>query len=352
MAATLAVLRRRSVASAQQAERTFIAAAIALLGLMTLHLGGPNDTHCLDAFYAGCFLGMSTQERLKGWIDPLLGAILLTAMLSLVKMLLPGVGGELGFAAFVTVALIVALRQVVTWQVMSWRAMIWLATDNSPRGSGIKIVPPASAGGFGPVRPVRSAINVAGSAMGLLMIGWLALPGQVASEEPDLNPTAQVAAQPEQPYAQIAMAETNPDAFDVAISLDLPAGVADAANPARGLSPALNATTAATTVGASDARAEPERTDRAAGAATAPVDAVRHESPLDAAARSHEALFADFIRWRAAHSGTAAQPQPVRRSRNPAVQMVRLTPPTSIRTAPRAPVRTPAVRHVPGQTVP
>ena len=356
MVATLAVLRLRSIASAQQAERIFIAAAIALMGLMALHLTD-NDTHSLDAFYAGCFLGMSTPERLKGWIEPLLGAILLTAMLYLVKMLLPGVGGELGFAAFITVALIVALRQVVTWQVMSWRAMIWLTSDAS-RDSDIGIVSKASAGGVVAGRPIRSALNVAGSAVGLLMIGWLALPGQVASEEPDLDPAEQVAEQPAParapPPAQIALAETNVAAVDVALSLDLPAGAVAAAtvNLPKGISRDPNA--AAATVGATEARAEPARSDHAAGAAPAPIEAVRHESPLDDAARSQEALFADFIRWRAAHSGATAQPQPqpIRRIRNPALQMVRLTPPASIRTAPRAPVRNAAIRHVPGQPIP
>ena len=352
MAATLAVLRRRSIASAQQAERIFIAAAIALLGLMALHLTG-NDAHSLDAFYAGCFLGMSTQERLKGWIEPLLGATLLTAMLYLVRMLLPGIGGELGFAAFITVALIVALRQVVTWQVMSWRAMIWLTSDTS-RDRDIGIVPKASAGGVVAGRPIRSALNVAGSAVGLLMIGWLALPGQVASEEPDLDPAEQVAEQPAPTPARIALAETNAAAVDVALSLDLPAGAvtadADAVNASTGMSREINA--AATTVATTDAGAEPGRTDRAASAAPAPIDTVRHESPLADAARSHEALFAEFIRWRAAHPAAQPQLQPARRSHNPAMQMVRLTPPASIRTAPRAPVRNPAVRHVTGQSGP
>jgi hypothetical protein len=354
MVATMVVLRRRSIASAQQAERIFIAAAIALLGLMILHLSDAGDAHGLDAFYAGCFLGMSSRERLKGWINPLLGAILLTAMLSLVKMLLPGIGGELGFAAFVTLALIVALRQLVTWQMMSWRSMIWLTTDRSPGGGNIRMAPSVSAGSFAPVRPVRNAINVAGSAIGLLMIGWMALPGQVASEQPDLYSTVQVTEQPEQPHAQIAMAGTNADAPDVALSLDLPAGAAEAVNTAGGPAREATATAAAVTGSVADARAELGHSDRTAGAALAPARSDRHESPLDDAAGSQQALFADFIRWRAAHSGAPAQaqPQPLRRSRHPAVQMVRLTPPASVRALPRAPVRVPAIRHQPGQSAP
>jgi len=134
------------------------------------------------------------------------------------------------------VALIVALRQVVTWQVMSWRAMIWLTSDTG-RDRDIGIVPKASAGGVVAGRPIRSALNVAGSAVGLLMIGWLALPGQVASEEPDLDPAEQVAEQPAPTPARIALAETNAAAVDVALSLDLPAaaGSRDAPTAQRAL---------------------------------------------------------------------------------------------------------------------
>jgi hypothetical protein len=113
--ATLFVLRQRRVAAAEMANRIFIASAVALFGLMALHLGLPGDARTLDAFYAGCFLGMSTPERLNGWFQPVLGALVLTSTLVLVHAVLPGVGGSLGFAAFVTVAILVALNQVAAW---------------------------------------------------------------------------------------------------------------------------------------------------------------------------------------------------------------------------------------------
>jgi hypothetical protein len=93
------------------ATRIFIASVVALIGLLTLHLLDPDNTSTLEAFYAGCFLGMSTPERLKGWFQPLFGALVLTAVLVLVRAFLPGVGGGLGLAAFVTVALLVALSR-------------------------------------------------------------------------------------------------------------------------------------------------------------------------------------------------------------------------------------------------
>jgi hypothetical protein len=115
VSATLFVLQQRRVASTGAAARIFVASAVALFGLMILHLGGPNDARTLDAFYAGCFLGMSPPERLHGWFKPALGAFVLTAVLVLVRAFLPGVGGRLGFAAFVTMAMLAALSRVTGW---------------------------------------------------------------------------------------------------------------------------------------------------------------------------------------------------------------------------------------------
>jgi hypothetical protein len=61
----LLVLRRERVAAADLAEKTFIASVIALIGLMLVHLISPTDARLFDAYYAGCFLGMSSRERLK-----------------------------------------------------------------------------------------------------------------------------------------------------------------------------------------------------------------------------------------------------------------------------------------------
>jgi hypothetical protein len=113
--ATSFVLRRRRIASAGVADRTFIASAVAFIGLSILYLAVPDDTRMLDAFYAGCFLGTSTPERLKGWLQPVFGAVVLTAVLALVRAFLAGIGGGLGLAAFVTVAMLVALSRATSW---------------------------------------------------------------------------------------------------------------------------------------------------------------------------------------------------------------------------------------------
>jgi hypothetical protein len=103
---TSLALRRRRAAAAGAATRTFISSAVALIGLLTLHVGNPDNTDILEAFYAGCFLGMSTPERLKGWFQFLWGAIVLIGMLVLVRAFLPGLGGCLGLAAFASVAML------------------------------------------------------------------------------------------------------------------------------------------------------------------------------------------------------------------------------------------------------
>jgi hypothetical protein len=112
---TLATLRPRRIADGGAAQRTFIAAAAALAGLMILQLGNPDDAHTMDAFYAGCFLGMSTRSRLKGRFQPVLGSLVLIVVLMPAGAFLRGVGGRLGLAAFVTVMLLVALCRATAW---------------------------------------------------------------------------------------------------------------------------------------------------------------------------------------------------------------------------------------------
>jgi hypothetical protein len=70
----LLTLRRGRVAAADLADKTFVASAIALIGMIFVHLICPADARLLDAYYAG-FLGMSSRERLNGWIEAVLGAV-------------------------------------------------------------------------------------------------------------------------------------------------------------------------------------------------------------------------------------------------------------------------------------
>jgi hypothetical protein len=355
MCVTLAALRRRSVASAAQAVRIFIAATVALIGLMVLYLNDANDTHTLDAFYAGCFLGMSTPERLKGWIQPVLGVILLTVLLVVVKTLLPDIGGGLGFAAFVTVAVLLAPGRLTIW------LTTWLMTGNPTRGKRPKTAPQASAsGGLIAEMPVRGAFAIAASLAGLLVMGWFAMPYQVTSEERDLDmASAPVAGPPARILEQVALVQGKPGSADEAIPIGLRAGTAStdavSADPALSLELNIRDIQAAHgVVGAADARAEVGRNEPATGAATAPPDAAQRGTRIDGATQSNAEIFREFMQWRAARAGAIApaRPQPAKRSRNPALQIVRLTPPASIRTAPRAPTRPPAIRPAPVQPRP
>jgi len=108
--ATLFVLRQPRIEGSVPV-RTFVASAAALLGLVVLQLGNPDDARAMDAFYAGCFLGASTLDRLEGCFKPLSGALVLMVLLVPVRAFLPGFGGGLGLAAFIAVMLIIALSR-------------------------------------------------------------------------------------------------------------------------------------------------------------------------------------------------------------------------------------------------
>ncbi len=112
---TLLALRQRQIADGGVPVRIFIASAAALSGLIVLHLGNPDDLPAMEAFYAGCFLGMSTRDRLKGWLQPVFGALVLVVVLVPVRAFLNGFGGGLGFAAFIAVLMLVAFSRATAW---------------------------------------------------------------------------------------------------------------------------------------------------------------------------------------------------------------------------------------------
>lgn len=105
MLATMGALRWAPVAGSGRAVRIFAAATLAFAGLVILHLLG-RDAADLEAFYAGCFLGMSTQRRLRSLAQAAAAAVLLTGLLILTFPILPAVGGSLGSVAFVSVVFV------------------------------------------------------------------------------------------------------------------------------------------------------------------------------------------------------------------------------------------------------
>ena len=112
---TLFALRHGRIADGGIAVRIFIASTAALAGLVVLHFGDPDDAAARDAFYAGCFLGMSAPDRLKGWFQPVSAALVLIALLAPLRAVLSGFGGGLGLAAFIAVLLLIAVRRATVW---------------------------------------------------------------------------------------------------------------------------------------------------------------------------------------------------------------------------------------------
>jgi hypothetical protein len=326
MSATLLALRRGRVASAETADKTFIASSLALIGLVTLHLMSPNGVRILDAFYAGCFLGMSTPERLKGWVEALLGAVVLTALLLQIRILLPGIGGSLGFAAFATVAALAAARRMTGWTTREV-----------------------------PARDVPLAACLA--------IGCVALAYQRMPDQPPSNraATALVAEQSAPATGQLALAQNKPSiykpgTFEDAIPPGLPAdnddpgigtalpreaSVMDRGLPESGELPVPGQQALDTAVRPA-AAADPAKT--VMGATSEGATPLTAEPARSAAADDHvvdphsrEQMFREFLQWRAARSATIARAerQPAKRSRNPSSQVLR----------PLVPVGSPASLH-------
>ena len=377
MVATLLVLRRQRVATAGTASRTFLAAAIALIGLIALHLHDPNDTRTAEAFYAGCFLGMSTPERLKGWTQPLLGAIVLTAMLVVVSALLPGLGGSLGFAAFVTGVVLLGLNGM-----FGGGRSLDNATQEIVRGRLLQLRAYASANPMFGIGKVR-AIAVAASIAVLLVAGWLVLPHQLASQEDQENaaasgevtgPSAPVPPQP-------VLARTTPGSDDDGAIPpgQIPANAVDADRAVvteQHLE--TDATQAAGAGGAADAAADAGHVDRAEATATPGTETPQNAAPVADVPEAHQELFRQFVRWDAEHASAQAPPPPAKRARNPQLHLVRLTPadsspqaragrrpdrpnsasgpqagsPASVRSDPRRPVRSSAISAAPGESTP
>jgi hypothetical protein len=319
--AVLLPLRGQSLKSATTAERVFLAATIALIGLTGLHLSGLNDAGTMDGFYAGCFLGMATPERLNGRMEAVLAAAVLAALLVHVKRLLPGVGGSLGLAAFLTVAVFAVLRQItvfvaraipgrnenletVTQPVADDRIAVGVSPWFEPQA-------PSTVGMVGcRTRATANAI------LASLAIGCLVLPVLLGPEGPVLNMAAStqvaggVASIPEQPVLFQAKPQTVDDAIpfvtssveankvDVTITQD--PSVAD-----QGI----------------DGQAQPkDRADTAKPAASEAAAPPTTQPDINGVPDNvrKSAIFREFLQWRAAHSAGIAEPSqhPLKKKRN------------------------------------
>ncbi|MGJ4914257.1 hypothetical protein ACQR10_23875 [Bradyrhizobium sp. HKCCYLRH2060] len=124
MLATMAALRWAPVAGSRRAVRIFVAASVAFAGLVALQLL-PSGAPDLDAYSAGCFVGMSSSRRLRSLPQAMAAAVLLTGLLILTGPILPSVGGSLGYIAFVSVIFVdAAVRLFVEAGESPWQTVL------------------------------------------------------------------------------------------------------------------------------------------------------------------------------------------------------------------------------------
>jgi hypothetical protein len=351
MFVTLAVLRLPRLMAAVTGDRTLAAAALALAGLLVLHLYGAKDLNALNAFYAGCFLGMSTPDRLRGALQPVLGAIILTALLIEERVLLCGIGGSLGLAAFVTMLVLTAL----SWMLAAVTGAVPPRTIVPPSVASRRLAPPimrATALWPEPMLPVaarspvkvplrRSRMIFAPMAGALAMAGLL-LPIDLSPDEPAPSVVAsRPAAKPEPAPEHAALMLATASAVDATRAL---------ANLHTG---STGPSTSAGHPAMADVKAyaeEPAATELDTGGV--PVVARQEQS---------EKLFREFLQWSASHEAAGAQPgvQPaaprhdVKRAAHPATAVLTGAPrPVSERRPVRAVTVMPTARRVAAKPLP
>jgi hypothetical protein len=316
---SLLVLRRERVAAADLADKTFVASAIALTGLIVVHWISPTDAPLLDAYYAGCFLGMSSRERLKGWIETVLGAVVLASLIIQVGIFLPGIGGGLGLAAFVTVAVLVTLKQFTRFVLpinRSENMATQLSIVRSRAGQSVANPQFERRRGTWSEISWRPAAAIASFAVAAAVIGGLVWPTQFVSKKSISVATAPVLVVDEvTPDPAAPQADVRGDASDAAT----PLGIAEASpgSTASGQNTSSENPSEISTASAG-LRLSSAAVDEAAGSEepkTAPpvrseVIAAR-EPALGETQKAeddvtHTALFREFLQWRAARvSGVA-----------------------------------------------
>jgi hypothetical protein len=339
---SLLALRRERVAAADLADRTFVASAIALMGLIVVHRISPTDARLLDAYYAGCFLGMSSRERLKGWIETVLGAVVLAGLIIQVRILLPGIGGGLGLAAFVTVAVLVTLKQLTRFVLpinRSENMATQLSIFRSRAGHSVanpQFERQRSTWSEISWRPAAAIASLAVAAV----IGGLVWPTQFVSKKSISVATAPVPVVAEvTPDPAAAQAEVRSDASDAATPLGTaeasPGSTASGQNASSENASEISAASPAglrlSSAALDDRAARPEE-PKTAPPVTSEVIAAR-EPVLGETQKAEDdvtdsALFREFLQWRAARVSGAA---PTARQKA-AKSHHRLRPPVAIPT--------------------
>jgi hypothetical protein len=298
----------------------------------------PTDARLLEAYYAGCFLGMSSRERLNGWFETVLGAIVLAGLIIQVRIFLPGIGGGLGLAAFVTVAILVTLKQFTRFVLPINRSKTMATQLPTVRSRFEHRVPsPMSERRRNAWSEIslRPAAIIASLAVAAALIGGLIWPAQFASKKAIAVATVSVSASDDATLNPAApRAEVRSNVIDGAPP---PASaVGPSSMPSSENTPSENASSeiatdisAASTAGlrlssaaVDEPAAAPEESKTAepntaepkiAEAPTAPpvtsdVVATREpalgETQKDDDSLARDALFREYLQWRAAHAST------------------------------------------------
>ena len=340
---SLLVLRGERVAAADLADKTFVASLVALMGLMFVHLMSPTDARLLDAFYAGCFLGMSSRERLNGWIEAVLGAVVLACLIVWVSIFIPGIGGGLGLAAFVAVAVLVALKQFTRFVLpinRSENMATQLSTVRSRAGHSVANPQFERRRSTWSEISWRPAAAIASLAVAAAVISGLIWPPQFMSKKSISVAAAPVSVVDEvTPDPAAPQAEVRSGAIDAAAPLGTaeasPGSTASGQNTSSETPSEISAASPAglrLSSAAVDERAAGSEEPKTAPPVTSEVIAAR-EPALGETQKAEEdatnaALFREFLQWRAARvSGVA----PTARQ-NAAKSHHRLRPPAAIAT--------------------
>jgi hypothetical protein len=321
--AVLLPLRSRGMTSAKTADRIFLAATIALAGLIGLHLSGLDDASVLDAFYAGCFLGMSTPERLKGRIETVMAAMVLAVLLVQVRRLLPGVGGSLGLAAFLTVAVVVALSQIAAFVARGVSGRHenpqTVTQPFAPDRIAVDESPGLEPGGSSAVGTAKWRVRVTANAiLASLAVGCLLLRVLVVPEGPvlDMAASTQVAEVSASVAEQPVLVRAVPQTVDDAIPTGAPSVEVEKAD--------VTMTRDSLAVGQGvDSQAQlrdhaDSVTSAAPEAATPPTAQSDVNGAPDGVKEPNDTIFRQFMQWRAARSARIAEPprQPPKKKRN------------------------------------
>jgi hypothetical protein len=287
---------------------------------------------------------MSSRERLNGWIEAVLGAVVLACLIVWVSIFIPGIGGGLGLAAFVTVAFLVTLKQFTRFVLPINRSENMATQLSTVRSqAGLSVANPRFESRRSTWSEIswRPAAAIASLAVAAAVIGGLVWPTQFVSKKSISVATAPVSVVDEvTPDPAALQAEARSDASDAAA----PLGTAEAS--AVSTASAQNASSenpseisAASPAGlrlssaAVDERAAGSEEPKTAPPVTSEVIAAR-EPALGETQKAEDdvtdtALFREFLQWRAARvSGVA----PTAARQNAAKSHHRLRPPAAIPT--------------------